>query len=227
MESKLIAVCTGASLSNADRYREGLSLAMDRYGIAGRRAAMFLANVGHESGHLSRVVENLNYRVDALLKSFGRHRIGEAEARAYGRTETRPADQVAIANCLYGGLWGKKNLGNTEAGDGWRFRGAGLIQSTGRGNARRLTERLAEDFPELDVPDFEDDPDALQEPLWAALSAGSFWDAEGLNVLADEGDFDGVCDKINMGRKTAADGDAKGYEDRRRLMLIGARALGL
>jgi putative chitinase len=78
--------------------------------------------------------ENLNYSVQALIKKFGRHRISVAEAEKYGRKGGRPADQRAIANTIYGGEWGRDNLGNTEPDDGWLFRGGGLAQITGRTN---------------------------------------------------------------------------------------------
>jgi len=78
--------------------------------------------------------ENLNYSVRRLINSFGRHRISEADAKRYGRSGSRPADQKAIANIVYGGEWGLKNLGNTKPNDGWMFRGGGLAQITGRAN---------------------------------------------------------------------------------------------
>jgi putative chitinase len=80
------------------------------------------------------VTENLNYSVQGLLSTFGRHRISAADAARYGRASGRPANQEAIANLIYGGAWGRDNLGNTQAGDGWRFRGRGLSQITGRAN---------------------------------------------------------------------------------------------
>ena len=73
------------------------------------------------------IEEDLSYRAEALLSVFGSHRISVAEANWIGRTADRPADQAAIANFLYGGAWGREHLGNAEAGDGWRFRGGGLI----------------------------------------------------------------------------------------------------
>lgn len=85
-------------------------------------------------GKMQPIRENLNYSVDGLLKTFGRHRISEADARKYGRAGGRPANQEAIANIIYGGEWGRENLGNTQPGDGWRFRGGGLAQITGRAN---------------------------------------------------------------------------------------------
>lgn len=95
----------------------------------------FLSQVLHESGRLDRLEENLNYSVDALLAKFGRHRISEADARRLGRIDgVQKADQVGIANSLYGGPWGLKNLGNSQPGHGWMYRGSGPIQVTGLTN---------------------------------------------------------------------------------------------
>lgn len=100
-----------------------------------RWLAYMLATAHHETGgKFIASVESLNYSVDGLLKTFGRHRISEADARRLGRTTGRPADQQGIANVIYGGKWGANNLGNTQAGDGWAYRGRGLVQITGRAN---------------------------------------------------------------------------------------------
>lgn len=100
-----------------------------------RHLAYILATPYLETGgRMQPVRESLNYSVDALLTKFGRHRISEADARRYGRSGSRPANQQAIANIIYGGEWGRKNLGNTQPDDGWRYRGGGLAQITGRAN---------------------------------------------------------------------------------------------
>ena len=101
---------------------------------------------------------------------------------------------------------GRKDLGNTQPGDGERFKGHGWIQITGRRNHARIRDRLRERFPDLTVPDFEDEPTELARPQWAALSAADFWDEHNLNELADEGDFVQITRKIN--------GGTNGYEDR-------------
>lgn len=115
--------------------------------------AYALATAWHETGEkMQPVTENLNYSVDGLLKTFGRHRISEASARRYGRSNSQPADQEAIANVIYGGDWGLKNLGNVEPGDGWRYRGRGLPQTTGRANYRKFgLEDRPEDANKLSV----------------------------------------------------------------------------
>ena len=95
--------------------------------------AMWLAQVEVESRNFTAHRESLNYSVDGLLKGFGRHRISEADARKFGRIDGRQsANQVALANILYGGEFGRVQLGNTQAGDGWKYRGGGGLQVTGR-----------------------------------------------------------------------------------------------
>lgn len=100
---------------------------------------------------------------------------------------------------------GREDLGNTQPGDGSKFRGHGLIQTTGRANHARVRDRLRERFPALDVPDFETEPQALTLPQWAALSAADYWDDRGLNALADVGDFERITRRINGGLNGLAD----------------------
>ena len=115
------------------------------------------------------------------------------------------------------GYEGRADLGNTQAGDGSRYRGHGLIQTTGRANHARARDRLRARFPDMVIPDFEDSPELLAADEWAALSAADFWDDHNLNTWADMGSFDGVCDIINRGHKTRPEGDANGYPERLRL----------
>jgi putative chitinase len=104
--------------------------------------AHFLGQVHHETGGFTSGRENLNYTVNSLLTSFGRHRISEQDARRFGRGTEKPADQVAIANAIYGGDWGRKNLGNTQPNDGWLYRGNGSIQLTGRANHQAFANSI-------------------------------------------------------------------------------------
>lgn len=99
--------------------------------------AYILATDYHETGKtMQPVSENLNYSVEALKKTYAPRRISIAQAEAYGRRDGFAADQPAIANAIYGGKWGIDNLGNTQEGDGWSFRGRGKAQITGRRNYR-------------------------------------------------------------------------------------------
>ena len=98
---------------------------------------------------------------------------------------------------------GRKDLGNTQRGDGKRYKGRGLIQTTGRFNHARARDglRLLDDS----APDFELEPEALERPKWAALSAGLAWSDRSLNALADVGDFRRITLRINGGTNGMAD----------------------
>lgn len=192
----------------AERFAAPLMDACRVYQInTAARLAAFLAQIGHESKGLSTLSESLNYSVDGLLSTFGRHRISDADARRLGRMPGRPADQVAIANCVYGGDWGREALGNTQPNDGWDYRARGGAGITGRANYRLLTTRLR--ARGVECPDFEAEPDALCEPWWAALSAADYWDMRGCNALADAGDFIALTKRINGGTNGLADRQAR------------------
>lgn len=156
---------------------EPLKAACNRWGIdTVREVCSFLANIGVESCGLTRMEESLNYSVDGLLKTFGRHRISAADAQRLGRTPTRKANQEAIANLLYGGEFGRKNLGNTVPGDGWKFRGYGPKQLTGRANFTNFAEAMG-----MRV---EDVPAYIRTKIGGAMSAGWFWKSHDLDSKA-------------------------------------------
>jgi putative chitinase len=112
---------------------------------------------------------------------------------------------------------GRKDLGNTQPGDGERFCGHGLIQTTGRHNHALVRDRLRLRFD--DVPDFEQHPEELMDTQWASLSACDYWDMKHLNEIADTGDFELVTRKIN--------GGLNGYEDRLDRWNYAKKALGI
>lgn len=110
-----------------------------------RQIAYILATPMIETGgSFEPITESLNYSTEALRAKFP-NRISQADAQKYGRNASHPADQQAIGNIIYGGEWGKKNLGNTQPGDGYKYRGRGLSQVTGR--------RLYEIFGYADNPE--------------------------------------------------------------------------
>jgi putative chitinase len=119
---------------------------------------------------------------------------------------------------------GRRDLGNVYAGDGRKYLGRGLIQITGRSNYIAARDGMRKYL--TGVPDFEAAPDQLEVPRWAAHSAGWYWASRPLSSLADAGDFDGVCDVINRGRKTAAIGDSNGYAQRLQLWNAARVAFG-
>lgn len=173
-------------------YAEPLREACDLFQINTRdRLAAFLAQVGHESGGLSQTEENLNYSAAGLVATWP-NRFTSASALLYARQPQK------IANHVYG-----NRGGNRDPGDGWKYRGRGLIQTTFRSNYEATTEALLEKLPT--VPDFVINPEQLATPRWAALSAGSYWSDHELNALADSGEFDKITKRINGGQHGRAD----------------------
>ena len=172
-----------------------LSDALEWAGIwDSNEVALFLAQVGHEASDLTRLEESLNYSVEGLLKTFGRHRISDFDARKYGRREGHPADQEAIANLIYGGEWGADNLGNTQPGDGYRYRGRGPIQLTGRYNYQRCADTTS-----LDIIT---NPGALSSiPRYGAMSAAWFW----VTNVTQGGDIISTTKDVNGGKNGLAD----------------------
>ena len=141
-----------------------------------REIASFLANINVESAGLTRLTESLNYSSDALVEKFGRHRISVEDARKYGRNSAHPANQEMLANLLYGGEFGRKNLGNSLPGDGWRFKGYGPKQLTGRDNQARFAAAMGITL--------EAAPDYLRTPLGGMMGAGWFWRSHDLDAKA-------------------------------------------
>lgn len=186
-----------------------------------KRIAHFLAQIQVECQGYTSVVENLNYAADALINKFGRHRISVADAQKFGRIDAavrrrtgwglkdQPAHQNAIANIIYGGEWGAENLGNTQPGDGWRFRGRGCKQLTGRENFRKFSRAWLGDESLLANPERVSDPDG------AVASAVWFWAANGLNALADGAPVVPVVDQDGCKRVTRKiNGGLNGYPER-------------
>lgn len=159
------------------------------------RASKFLGQIHVESGGFRLVVESLNYAADSdMMRRFVKWgRISAEDAARFGRSDEHPAHQNALANILYGGEFGRKNLGNTEAGDGWRFRGRGLKQLTGRDNYRRFSLAWQGDDSILQ------NPDRVAEPDGAVASAVWFWSSRQLNEVADRGTVADVTRKVNGG----------------------------
>lgn len=149
------------------QYRAPLIQVIEEFKIP--NVTEFLGTVYYESDYLKNLVENLNYSTDALLKKFSRKRISYEEVMRYGRCPQHPAYQEAIANCIYGGDFGRKELGNYIEGDGWHYRGQGPIQLTGRANWEAFGEFIGRS-------DIGQNPFiALRDPLITCQTSGWFW----------------------------------------------------
>jgi putative chitinase len=111
-----------------------------------------------------------------------------------------------------------KSLGNTDPGDGAKYKGRGLIQITGKANYAICS--LALNLPLVDHPEL------LAQPDNAAMSAGWYWDNRDLNKLADAGRFDGVSRAVNLGNPNSTK-TPNGYSERLALYSAGKKAMGL
>lgn len=179
------------------RYCEALHQAMAECGIdTSARVRAFLAQVGHESAQLNLVEENLNYSAQALRKVFPKYFRTPQEASSYAHHPER------IANRVYAGRMGN---GSEASGDGWKYRGRGLIQITGRDNYVSMSALMGKDLTVW--------PDALLMPLDACRSAALWWKAHGLNALADR--LSGAGERKIFGAITkCVNGGLSGLEDR-------------
>lgn len=146
------------------------------------RAAAFLAQVAHESTQLNRTDENLNYSAEALHAKFNKYFSALTDMSYYHRQPER------IANRIYANRMGN---GDEQSGDGWKYRGHGLIQLTGRYMFEQY--QAATGVPVLEQPGL-----LLMAPD-AARSAAWFWATNGLNELADAGNFIRITRRINGG----------------------------
>jgi len=149
-----------------------------------RRVAGFLAQIAHESGGFNAVVENLNYSAKGLMGTFKKYFPNEELAKQY---ERKPE---MIANRVYANRMGN---GDEASGEGWYFRGRGIIQITGKNNYTKCSQSLFESNVLVE------NPDLLLETEYAIHSACWFWSAARLNELADIGDMKTMTKRINGG----------------------------
>lgn len=155
------------------------------------RVAHALAQQSVETGGFSTLLESLNYSVAGLRATFSKARISDADCQRLGRKPGSPAQQEAIANIVYGGDWGLKNLGNSQAGDGWKYRGRGAKQTTGRSNYN--------DVKTVTDIDVIGNPDLLADPDMAVQAACIFWSKKNCNGFADKDDILGLTKAVNGG----------------------------
>jgi putative chitinase len=196
--AKLQAAMPLAGATRAALFLPHLERACAEGGInTARRLDYFLATIAHESSDLNQLEENLNYSAAALCKTWpGRFPSLDA-ALPYGRSPYK------IACRVYANRGGN---GDEASGDGWTYRGAGLIQLTFKNNHAACAAHFGIALEKVG--------NWLRSPEGAARSAAWFWQTHGCNERADAADFDGVCDIVNLGHKTAAIGDAIGYASR-------------
>jgi putative chitinase len=162
---------------------------LDKYGVNTHlRRVHFWSQIQHESG-CKAIAENLNYSAEGLVKTFPKY-FNVGLSKAYARKPEK------IANLVYANRMGN---GDEKSGDGWKYRGKGFIQITGKDNYKQLSKDTGIDF--INNPDLLlEEPNALISALW-------FWNKKGLNVFSDKDDVVSITKLIN--------GGLNGIEDRK------------
>lgn len=144
------------------------------------RQAHFLAQVLNETGGFRVISENLSYSAPRIVQVWPSRFPTLAAARPYAR------NPVDLANTVYGG-----RMGNVEPGDGWRYRGRGLLQLTGREAYQLAGQAVGYDL--------EADPDAALSPTYLLSASLSTWEAKKCNVHADLDDIREITRRVNGG----------------------------
>ena len=146
-----------------------------------KEQAAFIGQCSHECNHFKTLEENLNYRAETLQKLFG-HKFKPGEVELYAHNPEK------IANRIYANRGGNRD---EASGDGHRFHGRGCIQLTFHDNYFHCGQALNQNFVI--------NPQLVATPMYAALSAGWFWRTHGCNELAESGNNEGLCKRINGG----------------------------
>ena len=194
-QEKFTAIVPDGKWDYFQLYNDCLEEVMDAYGIdTPLRKAHFLAQVSHESGNFKYVVENLNYSSTGLNKVFKKYFPTLTSAASFHRQPEK------IANKVYANRMGN---GTEASGDGWKYKGRGLIQLTGKANFQSFSDATGQDFVSS--------PELVSEPKWALSSACWFWKSRSLNKYADLDDVIRVTKTIN--------GGLNGIDDRTKMLV--------
>jgi putative chitinase len=196
---------------NASRFALPVENACIKYGITEAiHKAHFLAQIAHESTGFTRLEENLNYSAERLLVVFPKYFKRET-VRKYAR------NPEMIGNRVYADRMGN---GNEKSGDGFRFRGRGLIQNTGRNNYTAYSLSYLGDMSLLRAPEM------VLEPVIAADNAGWFWRRNDINQYIDEDSIlDLLADNDDIKSVTRhVNGGINGLEDRKHWLRLAKEA---
>jgi putative chitinase len=190
-----------------DEWSSAMSLLFPKYEInTPARIAGFVAQCGHESQNFKTLEENLNYSAEGLNKIFLKYFVKAGrDAQAYHRQPEK------IANIVYAGRMGN---GDTASGEGWKFRGRGVIQLTGKDNYSRFAKHVGKSIDET-IEYLKTKQGALESACW-------FWETNGLNEIADSGDIVAMTKRINGGT-IGLDDRKKHYEHA--LAVLGGKAV--
>jgi len=178
-----------AKLHIGEQWVDALNETFARFDISTpARQAAFIGQASHESGNFKTLEENLQYRAETLMRVWPKRFPTLEFAKQYEKNPKK------IANSVYSNRMGNRD---EASGDGHRFRGRGLFQLTGHSNYFHAGKALGEDFVM--------NPDLVATPMYAALTAGFFWQTHKLNQYADARDYVTMTKKINGGTIGLAD----------------------
>ncbi|MBC6982102.1 glycoside hydrolase family 19 protein [Caulobacter sp. 17J80-11] len=179
--ARLAGFARGLGWHDARRMARALEAARFAAGLSTpRRVAHFMAQLHHESAGFTRLEESFRYRPERLDAMFSAVR-GAADAQALLKRGPQ-----AVANRVYAGRLGN---GDEASGDGWRYRGRGLVQLTGRANYAEASEWIGRDL--------EAEPDLAAEPEAACEIAAAWWARKSVNEAADRDDLVAVTRAVN------------------------------
>ena len=169
-----------------DDYVASFNMWAQTFGINknSKRVAMYLAQTLYESNYLKATAENLNYSAEGLLKTWP-NRFTAEKAKAYERQPQK------IANYVYANRMGN---GNEASGDGWKYRGRGYLQLTGK------NQYIAFSKYDLCTQNVVNNPDAVAKYFLNQMASMWFWEKNGLNDISDSGDVTKVTAVINGGK---------------------------
>ena len=170
------------ALGIGPEWSEPLTTTFTSFGINDvNKQAAFIGQCSHECNHFKTLEENLNYRPETLQRLFG-HKFKPEEIALYAHNPQK------IANRIYSSRMGNRD---EASGDGFRFRGRGCIQLTGHDSYWHFGQSIKQDMVAH--------PELVATPMYAALSAGWFWQTHGCNNLAEVEDWVGLTKRINGG----------------------------
>lgn len=174
-----------------DAIRQGETLFNSAHITTPLRMAHFLAQALHEAGGFRILRENMNYSAKRMLEIFGVGHHSAAVMASEAATLAHHPDDIAERVYGLGNPRKARELGNTKPGDGFLYRGNGILQTTGRGNHKRMGAAAGVDF--------EGDPDLVTDPAHALKPALTVWTQNNLNAFADKNDIPTITRKINGG----------------------------
>lgn len=193
-KAQLRAIFPGADEAKLDEFVWIFNRTYDKFHLdTCVRRMHFFAQIRAEVGaSIKTYEENMNYSVARLKQVFSYFRRNPNEALMYGRSEYYPADQQAIANRAYANRLGN---GDIASGDGWRYRGKGFIQLTGRSNYAKVQTEIDRKYPASGINIVTNGDDILTTE-GALISAMGYWSMKKLHIKADVGDMSAVVDSI-------------------------------